>query len=88
MRTAAVIVAAGSGERLGAGVPKALVRVAGLPMVAWSARALAESPDVECIVIACPPGGEDDIIPCSMRIFHKFQNISSRLYLLLKSILH
>lgn len=61
MRTAAVIVAAGSGERLGAGVPKALVRVAGLPMVAWSARALAESPDVECIVIACPPGGEDDM---------------------------
>ena len=61
MRTAAVIVAAGSGERLGAGVPKALVRVAGLPMVAWSARAFAESPDVECIVIACPPGGEDDM---------------------------
>lgn len=61
MRTAAVIVAAGSGERLGAEVPKALVRVAGLPMVAWSARALAESPDVECIVIACPPGGEDDM---------------------------
>jgi len=61
MRTAAVIVAAGSGERLGAGVPKALVRVAGLPMVTWSARALAEAPEVECIVIACPPGGEDEM---------------------------
>ncbi|MBM3665518.1 MAG: 2-C-methyl-D-erythritol 4-phosphate cytidylyltransferase, partial [Actinobacteria bacterium] len=61
MRTAAVIVAAGPGERLGAGVPKALVRVAGLPMVTWSARALAEAPEVECIVIACPPGGEDDL---------------------------
>ena len=61
MRTAAVIVAAGSGERLGAGVPKALVRVAGLPMVTWSARALAEAPEVEFIVIACPPGGEDEM---------------------------
>ncbi len=61
MRTAAVIVAAGSGERLGARLPKALVPVAGLPMVTWSARALAEAPEVECIVIACPPGGEDDM---------------------------
>lgn len=58
MRAAAIIVAAGSGDRLGAGLPKALVPVAGLPMVAWSARALAASPEVECIVIACPPGGE------------------------------
>lgn len=61
MRTAAIIVAAGSGDRLGAGMPKALVRVAGLPMVTWSARAFDEAPDVECIVIACPPGGEDDM---------------------------
>ncbi len=61
MRTGAVIVAAGSGERLGADVPKALVRVAGLPMVTWSARALDESPDITAIVITCPPGMEDDM---------------------------
>lgn len=53
--------AAGSGERLGAHVPKALVRVAGLPMVTWSARAFQQAPEVEGIVIACPPGGEDDM---------------------------
>jgi 2-C-methyl-D-erythritol 4-phosphate cytidylyltransferase len=61
MRTGAVIVAAGSGERLGADMPKALVPVAGLPMVTWSARALEESPDVTATVIACPPGMEDDM---------------------------
>ena len=58
MRAGAVIVAAGSGERLGAGGPKALVRVAGLPLVTWSVRALEEAPEVEAIVIACPPGME------------------------------
>lgn len=61
MRTGAIIVAAGSGERLGAGVPKALVRVAGLPMVTWSARAFQQVPEVVHIVVACPPGGEHDV---------------------------
>ncbi|HVV91188.1 MAG TPA: 2-C-methyl-D-erythritol 4-phosphate cytidylyltransferase, partial [Solirubrobacterales bacterium] len=32
----AVIAAAGSGERLGAGGPKAFVPLAGRPMIAWS----------------------------------------------------
>src|SRR5215207_851531 len=38
---AALVVAAGSGERLGAGRPKAFVVLAGRPMVAWSLDALA-----------------------------------------------
>lgn len=58
MRAGAVIVAAGSGRRLGAGGPKALVRVAGLPLVTWSVRALEEAPEVGPIVVACPPGME------------------------------
>ncbi len=32
----AVIAAAGSGDRLGAGGPKALAEVAGRPLLAWS----------------------------------------------------
>ena len=39
--TVALIVAAGSGERLGAGRPKALVELAGRPLVQWSIDALA-----------------------------------------------
>ena len=36
----ALIVAAGSGERLGAGRPKALVELAGRPLLQWSVDAL------------------------------------------------
>jgi 2-C-methyl-D-erythritol 4-phosphate cytidylyltransferase len=51
----AVIAAAGSGERLGAGGPKSFVPVAGRPMVEWSIEAF-RSAGVEAIVVAIPPG--------------------------------
>jgi 2-C-methyl-D-erythritol 4-phosphate cytidylyltransferase len=50
----AVIAAAGSGERLGAEEPKALVPVAGRPLVAWSVDALAGARSISGAVIACP----------------------------------
>jgi 2-C-methyl-D-erythritol 4-phosphate cytidylyltransferase len=49
-------VAAGSGERLGAGGPKAFVPVAGRPMVEWSIEAFRAVECVRSIVVACPPG--------------------------------
>jgi 2-C-methyl-D-erythritol 4-phosphate cytidylyltransferase len=49
-------VAAGSGERLGADVPKALVRVAGRTLLEWSIDALASVPALEYTVVAMPPG--------------------------------
>jgi 2-C-methyl-D-erythritol 4-phosphate cytidylyltransferase len=52
----ALIVAAGRGERLGSGQPKALVTLAGRPMVEWSLRALHAVAAVQRIVIALPPG--------------------------------
>jgi 2-C-methyl-D-erythritol 4-phosphate cytidylyltransferase len=54
--TVALIVAAGSGERLGAARPKALVELAGRPLVAWSIDALAEVVGLERIVVALPAG--------------------------------
>ncbi len=54
--TVALIVAAGSGERLGAGRPKALVEVAGRPLVQWSIDALARVARIEQIILALPPG--------------------------------
>src|SRR5437588_4615029 len=51
----ALIVAAGRGERLGSGGPKALVTLAGNPMVQWSVDALRDVPSVERIVVALPP---------------------------------
>jgi len=54
-----VIAAAGSGERLGAGGPKAFVEVAGSPLLAWSLAALGAAETIDAIVIAAPPGDED-----------------------------
>ncbi|HKF81530.1 MAG TPA: 2-C-methyl-D-erythritol 4-phosphate cytidylyltransferase [Solirubrobacterales bacterium] len=48
--------AAGSGERLGAGGPKAFVPVAGRAMVEWSIEAFRACERVRSIVVAAPPG--------------------------------
>jgi 2-C-methyl-D-erythritol 4-phosphate cytidylyltransferase len=52
----ALIVAAGSGERLGAGRPKALVELGGRPLVRWSIDVLREVEGIERIVVALPRG--------------------------------
>src|SRR5687767_5975491 len=57
----AVVAAAGTGERLGAGVPKALVPLAGRPMISWCLAALEASEGVSSVVIAAPAGHEREI---------------------------
>lgn len=54
----ALLVAAGRGERLGSDGPKALVVVAGRPLLEWSLEALRAVPAIERIVVALPPGVE------------------------------
>jgi 2-C-methyl-D-erythritol 4-phosphate cytidylyltransferase len=54
--TIALIVAAGCGERLGAGRPKGLIALAGRPLVQWSIDALRDVDGMERIVVALPPG--------------------------------
>ena len=54
--TIALIVAAGSGERLGVGRPKALVELAGRALVVWSIEALAHLSEIEQVVVALPAG--------------------------------
>lgn len=48
----AVVVAAGSGERLGAAVPKALVQLAGRPLVAWAVEAVIAAGITQVVVTA------------------------------------
>jgi 2-C-methyl-D-erythritol 4-phosphate cytidylyltransferase len=51
-----VIAAAGSGDRLGAGGPKAFVELAGRPLLDWSLDAFREAGYITEIVVATPPG--------------------------------
>ncbi|MGH8894446.1 MAG: 2-C-methyl-D-erythritol 4-phosphate cytidylyltransferase [Actinomycetes bacterium] len=61
MSTAAIVPAAGRGERLGAGGPKALRQLAGVPMLAHAVRALAAADVVTLVVVAAPPDRVDDV---------------------------
>jgi 2-C-methyl-D-erythritol 4-phosphate cytidylyltransferase len=54
-RSAALVVAAGSGVRLGAGRPKAFVMLGGRPLVTWSLDAIAAA-GLPRAVVAVPPG--------------------------------
>lgn len=56
VRVAAVLVAAGSGVRLGAAEPKAFVELAGHPLVEHAVRRLLASGVVDVVVAVVPPG--------------------------------
>jgi 2-C-methyl-D-erythritol 4-phosphate cytidylyltransferase len=58
----AVIVAAGRGDRLGAGRPKAFVRLAGRPLLAESLERLESSDWVDAIVVVAPTDWEEPAI--------------------------
>lgn len=58
----AVLVAAGRGERLGEGRPKAFARLGGLPLLAESLRRLDESEWIDAIVVVAPADWEEPAI--------------------------
>jgi 2-C-methyl-D-erythritol 4-phosphate cytidylyltransferase len=54
----AVVLAAGSGERLGAATPKAFLPLAGRPMALFSVEAAAASHAVDAVILVVPPALE------------------------------
>jgi 2-C-methyl-D-erythritol 4-phosphate cytidylyltransferase len=54
----ALVVAAGRGERLGSGGPKAFAELAGRPMLEWSIDALRQVAAIDQIIVALPEGFE------------------------------
>ena len=60
--TWAILVAAGSGERLGGDRPKAFAALAGRPLLAESVERLDASDWIDAIVVAAPPGWEEPAI--------------------------
>ena len=64
----ALVVAAGRGERLGSERPKALVSLAGRPMLQWSVDSLAAVAAVEQIVVALPAQALDAAPPGTLGV--------------------
>lgn len=54
MRVSAIVVAAGSGQRLGANLPKALVPLCGRPLYEWAAIGMSAHPQISTIVLVVP----------------------------------
>ena len=59
---AAVVPAAGRGERLGPGAPKALRELGGVPLLVHAVRALARSRAVGLVVVCAPPDGVAEVV--------------------------
>jgi 2-C-methyl-D-erythritol 4-phosphate cytidylyltransferase len=60
METRAILVAAGRGERMGGGVPKAFLPLAGVPMLVHSARALDAAASVSALAVVVPADRIDE----------------------------
>jgi len=58
--TVAIVPAAGSGERLAAGIPKAFVHLGGLTLIERAITGLRESGVVDAVVVAVPPTRTDE----------------------------
>lgn len=56
-----MIAAAGSGQRLGAGGPKAFVELAGRPLLEWTLEALRGAASIAEVIVAAPPGSESRV---------------------------
>lgn len=70
MTVAAIVPAAGRGERLGPGAPKALRTIAGVPMLVHAVRSLAAARLVDAVVVAAPLDEVDAVR--SMLAGHEF----------------
>jgi len=59
--TAAIVPAAGRGERLGPGAPKALRSIGSIPILVHAVRSLISSGRIGLVVVAAPPNGVDGV---------------------------
>jgi 2-C-methyl-D-erythritol 4-phosphate cytidylyltransferase len=61
MPTIAIIVAAGAGVRMGGDVPKALMPLAGRPMLLWTLDVVRAAPGIDEVVVVAPAGREESV---------------------------
>lgn len=58
MKAYCVILAGGSGKRMGGNIPKQFLSIAGAPIITWTIRRVLECPRFEKVVVAIHPGWE------------------------------
>ncbi|MCU0606136.1 MAG: 2-C-methyl-D-erythritol 4-phosphate cytidylyltransferase [Candidatus Edwardsbacteria bacterium] len=73
MKAACIIVAAGKGTRLGAGTPKAFVKLNGIRLFEHSLRAYQASPSIAAIVLVVPPG----LLPGLAPLFERYPKLTA-----------
>ena len=61
-KTAAIILAGGTGERFGREGGKQLVEIAGKPILTWSAEAFDAVGDIGLIVVVCPEDRQEEYL--------------------------
>jgi 2-C-methyl-D-erythritol 4-phosphate cytidylyltransferase / 2-C-methyl-D-erythritol 2,4-cyclodiphosphate synthase len=70
-KVAAIIVAAGSGSRLGGQVPKQFLMLGGKPVLLWSVEAMLRCNKIAGVVVVAPPGSTDQtaaLLPANPRL--------------------
>ena len=53
-----LIIAGGSGNRMGQDIPKQFMHVDGAPIIIWTLKAFEQHPDIEAIAVVCLKGWE------------------------------
>ena len=61
MRNVAVVLAGGTGTRVGLNIPKQLIKIAGKPIIEHTIAAMQASPLVDEIIVMMAPGHLDDV---------------------------
>jgi 2-C-methyl-D-erythritol 4-phosphate cytidylyltransferase len=59
MKAAAIIPAAGSGERMGGSIKKPYILLQGIPLLAHTLRVFAQAPGIAELIVTVSPGSED-----------------------------
>jgi len=59
MKAAAIITAAGSGERMGGSIKKPYILLQGIPLLARTLQVFAQAPDIAELIVTVGPGQED-----------------------------
>lgn len=69
MKTTAIVLAAGSGRRMGSSTKKQFMLLEGKPVIAYSLEAFEKSPLIDAIILVT---GEDEIEYCRREIKRSF----------------